>query len=221
MTGGLDLFVGGALGAWALRQAPVALVHQVVCLDKELGALAAGLGHEVFAGNPHDPDFAPGPAALSVHFPRILAPALVERYDGAIWNLHPSLLPWGRGMHPVFWALWEGTPAGATLHELVAEVNAGPIVEQRETPVLDDDTGGCLQARVEDAERDLFTRWLPRLAGGERPPATPQPAGGSHHTLAEFEYLRDEGRYEVPRADRERLARCLTFPGLSDPKAAC
>jgi hypothetical protein len=220
MTGGLDLFVGGALGAWALRQAPVTLVHQVVCLDKALGTLAFGLGHEVFGGNPHDPAFAPGPAALSVHFPRILAPALVARYDGAIWNLHPGLLPWGRGMHPVFWALWEGTPAGATLHELVAEVNAGPIVEQRETPVLDGDTGGSLSARVEDAERDLFTRWLPRLAGGERPPATPQPAGGSHHTLAEFEYLRDEGRYEVPRADRARLARCLTFSGLSDPPDA-
>ena len=219
MTGGLDLFVGGALGAWALRQAPVPLVHQVVCLDKELRALAAGLGHEVFAGNPHDTAFAPGPAALSVHFPRILAPALVERYDGAIWNLNAGLLPWGRGMHPVFWALWEGTPAGATLHELVAEVNAGPIVEQRETPVLDGDTGGSLQARVEDAERDLFTRWLPRLAGGERPPATPQPAGGAHHTLAEFEDLRDEGRYEVPREDRARLARCLTFPSLSNPPA--
>jgi hypothetical protein len=221
MTRGLDLLVGGRLGAWALRQAPVALVHQVVCLDDELAALAADLGHEVFAGNPHDPAFAPGPAALCVHFPRILAPALVERYDGAIWNLHAGLLPWGRGRYPVFWALWEGTPAGATLHELVAEVNAGPIVEQRETPVLDGDTGGSLHARVQDAERDLFTRWLPRLAAGERPPATPQPPGGSHHTLAEFEYLRDEGRYEVPRADRERLARCLTFPGLSDSKAAC
>lgn len=221
MTRGLDLLVGGALGAWALREAPAALVHQVVCLDAELAALAAGLGHEVFAGDPHDPAFAPGQAALCVHFPRILAPALIERYDGAIWSLHPGLLPWGRGMYPVFWALWEGTPAGASLHELVAEVNAGPVVEQLETPVLDDDTGGSLSARVQEAERDLFTRWLPRLAGGERPAATPQRAGGSHHTLAEFEFLRDEGRYEVPRADRERLARCLTFPGLSNPTTAC
>jgi hypothetical protein len=221
MTRGLDLLVGGGLGAWALRHAPVALVHQVVCLDDELGALAAGLGHEVFAGNPHDPGFAPGPAALALHFPRILAPALVDRYDGAIWSIHPGLLPWGRGTHPVFWALWEGTPAGATLHQLVAEVSAGPIVEQRETPVLDGDTGGSLHARVEEAERDLFARWLPRLAAGERPPATPQPSGGSRHALAEFEFLRDEGRYEVPRADRARLARCLTFAGRSDPTTAC
>jgi hypothetical protein len=216
MTPGIDLLVGGTLGAWALRHAPVALVRQVVCLDAALGELAAGLGHDVFAGDPHDSAFVPGPAALCVHFPRLLAAELIERYDGAIWGLHSGLLPWGRGRYPVFWALWERTPAGATLHQLVAALHAGPIVDQREVPVLDDDTGGSLYARVERAERELFTRWLPRLAGGERPPATSQPPGGSHHTLAEFEYLRDEGRYEVPRGERERLARCLDFSGLSN-----
>ncbi|MEA2243108.1 MAG: hypothetical protein QOD24_2664 [Solirubrobacteraceae bacterium] len=220
MTHGVDLLVGGAFGAWALRHAPVALVRQVVCVDAQLGELATSLGHDVFAGDPNDAAFVPGPAALCVHFPRLLARKLIERYDGAIWGLHPGLLPWGRGRYPVFWALWERTPAGATLHELVAEVDAGPIVEQREVPVLDDDTGARLYARVQDAERDLFTRWLPRLAGGERPAATPQPPGGSHHSLAEFEYLRDEGRYEVPRADRQRLARCLNFSGPSNSTTA-
>jgi hypothetical protein len=219
MTPGVDLFVGGALAAWALRHAPVELVRQVVCLDAELAALATDLGHDVFAGDPHDSAFVPGRAALCVHFPRLLAPELIARYDGAIWGVHPGLLPWGRGRHPVFWALWERTPAGATLHQLGAELHAGPIVDQHEVPVLDDDTGGSLHARVERAERELFTRWLPRLAGGERPPATPQPPGGSHHTLAEFEYLRDEGRYEVPRAERERLARCLDLSGPSNSTA--
>jgi hypothetical protein len=138
---------------------------------------------------------------------------LIARYDGAIWNLHPGLLPWGRGMYPVFWALWEGTPAGATLHELVAGLDAGAVVEQTEVAVLASDTGGSLHARVQAAEHDLYRRGLPRIAGGERPAATPQPPGGSHHALAEFEHLRDEGRHAVPRADRERLARCLSFPG--------
>jgi hypothetical protein len=205
----LDLLVGGTFAECVLRVASPALVHQVVCVDERIGALATRLGHDAYVGDPNDPAFVPGAAALSVHFPRILAPALIDRYRG-VWNLHPGLLPWGRGSQPVFWALWERTPAGATLHELTAHVHAGPIVEQREVTALEGDTGGSLQARVEDAERDLLGRWLPRLAGGELPPATPQPAGGSFHELAEFEYLRDEGRYEVPRSERERLARCLT-----------
>jgi Formyl transferase len=209
----IDLFVGGTLAEWVLRAAPAALVHQVVCLDERVAAYAADLGHAVFVGDPHAPAFAAGPAALAVHFPRILAPALIDRYHGAIWGLHPGLLPWGRGTHPVFWALWEGTPAGVTLHELTAGVGAGPIVEQREVPVLAGDTGVSLHERVQVAERGLFARCLEPLARGERPPATPQPEGGRYHALAEFEYLRDEGRYEVPRAERERLARCLTIPG--------
>lgn len=212
MTRGLDLLAGGTLGEWALRNAPRALVHQVVTRDAALAALARDLCHEVFAGDPHDAAFAPGPAALSVHFPLILRPALIDRYGGAIWNLHPGLLPYGRGMYPVFWALWEGTPAGATLHELTAGLDAGAIVEQREVKVLPADTGGSLHARVQAAERALFARWLPRLAAGERPLATPQPPGGTYHALAEFEFMRDEGRYEVSRGERERLDRCLTFP---------
>lgn len=208
----IDLLVGGTLGAWALRNAPVPLVRQAVCLDDDLIALAAQLGHRVYAGDPRHPGFSTGAAALSVHFPLILDADLIDRYRGAIWNLHPGLLPWGRGMYPVFWALWEGTPAGATLHELTVGLDAGPIVEQKRVAVLASDTGGRLHERVQAAERVLFARWLPRLAGGQRPPSTPQSPGGTYHALAEFEFLRDEGRYEVPRSDRERLARCLTFP---------
>lgn len=219
MSGGLDLLAGGTLGAWAISSASPALVRQVVCLDDALIAIAAERGHEVFAGDPHDPAFRPSAAALSVHFPVILRPALIERYRGAIWNLHAGLLPYGRGMYPVFWALWEGTPAGATLHELTAGLDAGPVVDQHEFAVLPSDTGGRLHERVQGAERELLQRWLPHLAAGERPPATPQPAGGTYHALAEFEFLRDEGRYEVPRSERERLERCLTFPSARMPSS--
>jgi hypothetical protein len=216
MSRDLDLLVGGSLGMWALRHAPVALVRRVVCLDDELIALAAALGHDVFACDPHAPGFLPGAAALSVGFPAVLDAGLVARYRGAIWNLHPGRLPWGRGSHPVFWALWDRAPAGATLHELTAGLHDGPIVEQRSVAVLASDTGERLSERVEAAQRDLYLRWLPRLAGGERPPATAQAPGGSHHGLEEFEHLRDEGRYEVARADRERLARCLDLPDPGD-----
>ena len=213
MSGDLDLLAGGALGAWAVRAASPALVRQVVSLDAALATVAAERGHEIFVGDPHDAAFAPGAAALSIGFALILRPTLIDRYGGAIWNLHDGLLPYGRGLHAVFWALWEDTPAGATLHELTADVLTGPIVEQREVAVLPCDTGGQLHERVQEAQRELFRCWLPRLASGARPVARPQRGGGTAHALAEFEFLRDEGRYEVPRGERERLQRCLTFPG--------
>jgi hypothetical protein len=217
---GLDLLAGGTIGAWAVRNALPAFVRQVVCLDDALIPLAVERGHEVFAGDPHDPAFAPAAAALCVGFPLILSPPLIEHYEGAIWNVHPGLLPYGRGRFSAFWALWEGTPAGATLHELTVGLQLGAIVQQREVAVLAADTGGRVSDRVEAAQRELVLRWLPRLGGGARPPVSPQqPNIGTYHSLEEFEFLRDEGRYEVPRADRERLERCLTFPPELVPAA--
>ena len=81
------------------------------------------------------------------------------------------------------------------------------------------DTGGRLHERVQAAERELFLRWVPRLATGVRPRSWPQDPGGTYHSLAEFEFMRDEGRYEVPRSERERLERCLTFPKDRIPAA--
>jgi folate-dependent phosphoribosylglycinamide formyltransferase PurN len=202
-----DLLIGGTLGGWALERARPQDIAQVVTGDPDLAAAAAARGHAVRG----DHDYTPSARGLSVHYQRIVPATLIDAYEG-LWNLHPGLLPWGRGMYPVFWALWEGTPAGATLHELTVGLDEGPVVEQKRVAVLPLDTGGRLHERVQVAERELFMRWLARLATGKRPPATPQRPGGSYHTLAEFEHLRDEGRYEVPRADRERLARCLTFP---------
>jgi folate-dependent phosphoribosylglycinamide formyltransferase PurN len=195
-----DLLIGGTLGGWALGHADPADVAQVVTDDPTLARAAAALGLAVR----HDHEYEPSGRALSVHYKRILPAALIARYEG-IWNLHPGLLPWGRGMYPVFWALWEGTPAGATLHELVEALDAGPIVAQTEVPVLPDDTGGSLHARVQQAEKDLFAAYWPRIVAGEALPSTPQSGAGSYHTLSEFLELKEHGT-------GARLARCLQFP---------
>jgi len=79
---GLDLLAGGALGAWAIRTAPPALVRQVVCLDEALVGVAAERGHEIFAGDPHQAAFAPAGAALSVDFPLVLRPELIDLRRG-------------------------------------------------------------------------------------------------------------------------------------------
>jgi formyl transferase-like protein len=206
-----DLLIGGTLGGWALGHADPADVAQVVTDDPTLARAAAALGLPVR----HNHDYAPSSHGLSVHYQRILPAPLIDRYTG-LWNLHPGLLPWGRGMYPVFWALWEGTPAGATLHELVEALDAGPIVAQKEVPIRPDDTGGSLHARVQQAEKDLFDAYWPRIVAGEALPATPQPPGqGSVHTRAEFIALKRDGWRALPQDRRAHLERCLSFPGYT------
>ena len=205
-----DLLIGGTLGGWALERAERADVAQVVTDDAALARAAAARGLPVRTGH----DYAPAARGLSVHYQRIVPTRLIDGYSG-LWNLHPGLLPWGRGMYPVFWALWDGTPAGATVHELVEALDAGPVVAQTEVAIRPGDTGGSLHARVQAAEKALFDAYWPRIVAGEPLPAHPQPAtGGSTHTRAEFDSLKRDGGRVLDPERRSHLERCLTFPGM-------
>lgn len=207
-----DLLIGGTLGGWALERADPADVAQVVTGDDALAAAAAERGLTVRTNH----DYAPAARGLSVHYQRILPGSLIDAYDG-LWNLHPGLLPWGRGMYPVFWALWEGTPAGATLHELVEALDAGPVVAWTQVEVQRDDTGGSLHARVQQAEKALFDAYWPRIVAGDDLPSSPQPAaGGTSHTLAEFLELKQEGWRTLAADRRAHLERCLHFPNFAE-----
>jgi methionyl-tRNA formyltransferase len=206
-----DLLIGGTLGGWALERARPQDVAQVVTNDPELAAAAAARGLPVR----RDHDYAPSARGLSVHYQRIVPAALIDAYEG-LWNLHPGLLPWGRGMYPVFWALWDAEPAGATLHELVEALDAGPVVAWTQVDIRPDDTGGSLHARVRDAEKALFDAYWPRIVAGEPLPASPQPAaGGSSHTKAEFLALKQHGWRALSPERRAHLERCLEFPGYA------
>jgi methionyl-tRNA formyltransferase len=206
----VDLLVGGTLGAWAVAAVAAADIAHVVTSDVELARLAAQRGFDVVGSF----DGAGAPRALSVHYQRIIAHDVLDGYE-AVYNLHPGYLPWGRGFYPVFWALWEGTPAGATLHHVVAELDAGPIVDQVEVEVRADDTGGSLHERVQAAERQLFARWWPQIAAGEPLPSRPQGAPRSEHTRAEFFALKRTGWRSLAAEEVERLERCLEFPGYT------
>lgn len=87
---------------------------------------------------------------------------IVNAYKGRILNVHPSLLPayGGKGMHGanVHKAVIEAgeTKSGATVHVVTNEIDAGPIVVQREVDVLPDDTPESLEAKVHEVEYAIF-----------------------------------------------------------------
>lgn len=97
-------------------------------------------------------------------FMRVLGPAFVQRYEGRLINIHPSLLPAFPGLHTHRRALQAGCAvAGATVHFVTPELDHGPIVAQAVVPVWPGDTETTLAARVLKAEHGLYAtslRWL-------------------------------------------------------------
>ena len=88
---------------------------------------------------------------------RLLTPFLVERWAGRMLNIHPSLLPLYPGLHTHQRAIDAGdAEAGCTVHLVIDEVDAGPILGQARVPVVQGDTPETLAARVLEAEHRLY-----------------------------------------------------------------
>ncbi len=102
-------------------------------------------------------------------FMRILTPAYVDHWTGRLLNIHPSLLPKYPGLNTHARALDAGdTKAGCTVHEVTAELDAGPILGQASVPIHPDDTPKELAARVLKVEHKLYPAVLRRFALGDR-----------------------------------------------------
>ena len=89
-------------------------------------------------------------------FMRILTPEFVAHYAGRMLNIHPSLLPAFPGLNTHQRAIDAGCRfAGATVHQVTAELDHGQILAQAVVPVLPDDTAQTLAARVLTQEHGL------------------------------------------------------------------
>jgi phosphoribosylglycinamide formyltransferase-1 len=100
-------------------------------------------------------------------FMRLLTPWFVEQWQGRLLNIHPSVLPDFKGLHTHERALAAGVKNhGATVHFVVTDMDAGPIIAQSTVPVLDGDTAETLAARVLQAEHRLYPMALKLVAAG-------------------------------------------------------
>jgi len=100
-------------------------------------------------------------------FMRLLTAAFVQRWYGRMLNIHPSLLPSFPGLEPQAQALRAGVKiSGATVHFVIPETDAGPIVMQGAVAVADDDTPETLAARILAVEHRIYPDALRLLADG-------------------------------------------------------
>ena len=104
-------------------------------------------------------------------FMRVLTADFVNRFEGRLLNIHPSLLPKYPGLHTHQRAIEAGdTEAGCTVHEVTAILDDGPLLGQARVPVLSGDDADTLGARVLKMEHQLYPAVLRRFAAGDRTP---------------------------------------------------
>ncbi|MGH2446703.1 MAG: phosphoribosylglycinamide formyltransferase [Candidatus Limnocylindria bacterium] len=111
---------------------------------------------------------------LLAGYDQLLRPSYFEAYRGRTINIHPSLLPrhGGRGMMglAVHQSVLEAgdRETGVTIHEVTADLDAGPILAQSRVPVLPGDDADSLAARVLAEEHRLLVATLRgAIAAGE------------------------------------------------------
>lgn len=120
--------------------------------DAALAALVAG--------------FRPGLVVLA-GFMRILGPTFVDRFQGRMLNIHPSLLPRHRGLGTHRRVLAAGdTEHGASVHFVTQELDGGPVVLQARVPVRPDDDEASLAGRVLDEEHRIYPEAIDWFASG-------------------------------------------------------
>jgi methionyl-tRNA formyltransferase len=150
---------------------------------------------------------------IAAWWPFILRPEVFTVPRLGCLNFHPSLLPHGRGKHPNFWALREGTPFGVSLQFIDAGVDSGAVAFQQELPVSWEDTGGTLHRRAQEAIVSLFKANFARIVRGDIPRRPQTPGAGSFHRARELEPA-SEIRLDDHCSAREllNLLRARTYP---------
>ncbi|HAV13125.1 MAG TPA: phosphoribosylglycinamide formyltransferase [Opitutae bacterium] len=101
-------------------------------------------------------------------FMRIITRKFIEAFDGQVINLHPSLLPSFIGMNGIKQAYDHGVKVtGCTVHWVTPDLDAGPIIDQKEVRIEEKDTLEMLETKIHIAEHRLLPEVIAKLSKGK------------------------------------------------------
>ena len=123
---------------------------------------------------------------ICIHFPYRLPEEVLKIPRLGALNLHPSFLPYNRGWHTPSWAIFDGTPFGATLHFMDNHLDTGDIIHQQRMAVLKSDTADTLYKRVLKLELEVFQEAWPMLLDGTFTRKVQCPLSGTAHKKKEL-----------------------------------
>jgi methionyl-tRNA formyltransferase len=121
---------------------------------------------------------------ISVLFGHIFPQDFIEKFKGNLINLHPSLLPIGRGADPIFWSIVDGLPQGATIHRVAKSVDSGEIYIQAEVESSSWLTSGQIYELCMAKLFQLFTEFYPKWT--HLTSSSPQVGSGTYHEAREL-----------------------------------
>ncbi|MBI5285207.1 MAG: methionyl-tRNA formyltransferase [Chloroflexi bacterium] len=105
--------------------------------------------------------------AIIAAYGQILRQRVLDVPRLGVLNVHASLLPRWRGAAPVPAAILAGDErTGATIMRVVLALDAGPMLDRIELPILPEDTAGTVLERIAEAGAELLMRVLPAWEGG-------------------------------------------------------
>ena len=149
--------------------------------------------------------------ALSILFGHIIPKSYLDKQPGRILNLHPSLLPIGRGADPVAWSILEGNRQGVSIHEITASLDSGRLAFQKEIYTDLSATAGSVYIRAMEelwqGFNNIVDKWLNDELILEH-----QSSGGSSHKSIELDQFRNSILKNSELLERAiRIINALTY----------
>jgi len=120
-------------------------------------------------------------------WPSIVKQKAIESARVGWLNMHPSMLPYGRGKHGYYWSIVEGTPFGVTLHFIDKGIDTGPILFQREIQIAMTDTGETLYNKGVSEIIELFKESYPKLVANNFTACPQDDAMATYHHSSEID----------------------------------
>jgi len=135
---------------------------------------------------------------LSLHCQQLFPEALITKLRSV--NVHPGLNPHNRGWYPHMYAIINGKPTGATIHEIDTSIDCGAIIAQKQVEVYSYDTSETLYKRVLDTEMELLEKHLSSIIENNYT-AIPITEKGNYNSKQDFINLceidmQEEGTFE-------------------------
>jgi methionyl-tRNA formyltransferase len=151
--------------------------------------------------------------AVAAGFGNIVPPEILDIPTEGCVNVHPGYLPHLRGYYPNVWSIIKDRPAGASIHYMTEDIDAGDIIARTEVAQHFDDSGRTLYRRIVNAAVELFKDTWPDIESGTVKPIEQDDKKATSHLQREFDDLCVIDPSETYTArELVDVLRALTFP---------